>query len=220
MAVGRRKTVQQESMWIETARLARRCGLVFYERLNRLLAKHDFDSFVETLCGSFYIGTIGRKGHLNGADNQIPITVLSTGASLHDSQVAIPLATITASRVTSPYDLMDSAYDAAGMLAHRRGLGHRPIIDPAHRTAKTRSILRHQQTREVTWPEALRHRERTISERVNARLNARLKDQCRGRFVRMRGAAKVMAHLTFGVLALTVDQPSNSTRIVTQKQGG
>jgi len=30
---------------------------------------------------------------------------------LHDSQVAIPLATLTAGRVTSLYDLMDSAYD-------------------------------------------------------------------------------------------------------------
>lgn len=31
-----------------------------------------------------------------------------TAASVHDSQVAIPLATMTASRVTSLYDLMDS----------------------------------------------------------------------------------------------------------------
>ena len=41
-------------MWIETARLARRSGHVFYERLNRLLAEHDFDPFVETLCLPFY----------------------------------------------------------------------------------------------------------------------------------------------------------------------
>ena len=60
--MSRRKTVRQESMWIETARLARRPGHVFYERLNRLLAEHDFDSFVETLCGSFYAGTIDRPG--------------------------------------------------------------------------------------------------------------------------------------------------------------
>ncbi len=38
------------------------------------------------------------------------------------------------------------------------------------------------------------------------RVNARLKDEFGGRNVRVRGAAKVMAHLMFGVLALTVDQ--------------
>ncbi len=38
------------------------------------------------------------------------------------------------------------------------------------------------------------------------RVNARLKDEFGGRNVRVRGAAKVMAHLMFGVLALTADQ--------------
>jgi hypothetical protein len=33
-----------------------------------------------------------------------------------------------------------------------------------------------------------------------------LKDELGGRFVRVRGPAKVMAHLMFGVLVLTVDQ--------------
>ena len=38
------------------------------------------------------------------------------------------------------------------------------------------------------------------------RVNGRLKDEFGGRNVRVRGAAKVMAHLMFGVLALTADQ--------------
>ena len=38
------------------------------------------------------------------------------------------------------------------------------------------------------------------------RVNARLKDEFGGRQIRVRGAAKVMAHLMFGVLALTADQ--------------
>ena len=38
------------------------------------------------------------------------------------------------------------------------------------------------------------------------RVNGRLKDEFGGRYVRERGAAKVMAHLMFGVLALTADQ--------------
>jgi IS5 family transposase len=38
------------------------------------------------------------------------------------------------------------------------------------------------------------------------RVNARLKDEFGGSRIRVRGAAKVMAHLMLGVLALTVDQ--------------
>jgi hypothetical protein len=52
---------------------------------------------------------IGYKLHIDTGDGDIPVSCLLTSASLHDSQVAIPLATITASRVESLYDLMDSA---------------------------------------------------------------------------------------------------------------
>ena len=52
--------------------------------------------------------------------------LLLTSASLHDSQVAIPLAKITYGRVTSLYDMMDSAYDAPQIKAHSRSLGHVP----------------------------------------------------------------------------------------------
>ena len=38
------------------------------------------------------------------------------------------------------------------------------------------------------------------------RVYGRLKDEFGGRFVRVRGYAKVMAHLMFGILALTADQ--------------
>jgi IS5 family transposase len=56
--------------------------------------------------------------------------------------------------------------------------------------------------RELTPAEKNRYRERTMVERTNARL----KDEFGGRNVRVRGGAKVMAHLMFGVLALTADQ--------------
>jgi hypothetical protein len=50
--------------------------------------------------------------------------------------------------------------------------------------------------------EVIRYRERSTVERVNARL----KDEFGGRMVRVRGHAKVMCHLMFGVLALTANQ--------------
>ena len=57
-----------------------------------------------------------------------PISCILTSSSLHDSQVAIPLATMTNERVTSLYDLMDSAYDAPEIKEHSRSFGHVPII--------------------------------------------------------------------------------------------
>jgi hypothetical protein len=72
----------------------------------------------------------GYKLHIDVAGGGIPITALLTSASLHDSQAAIPLATITAQRVTSLYDLMDAAYDAQAIAGHSRWLGHVPVIAP------------------------------------------------------------------------------------------
>ena len=48
----------------------------------------------------------------------------------------------------------------------------------------------------------VRYENRTIVERVNARL----KDEFGGRFLRVRGVIKAYTHLMFGILALTADQ--------------
>ena len=47
---------------------------------------------------------VGYKLHIDVADGQIPISCLLTSASLHDSQAAIPLATLSAGRTTNLYD--------------------------------------------------------------------------------------------------------------------
>jgi hypothetical protein len=44
---------------------------------------------------------IGYKLHIDTADGGNPVTCVLTSASVHDSQVAIPLATMTAARVTT-----------------------------------------------------------------------------------------------------------------------
>ena len=64
----------------------------------------------------------GYKCPADVADGGIPVSCVVTSASVHDSQVAIPLATLTAERVDSLYDLLDSAYDAAAIKAHSRSL--------------------------------------------------------------------------------------------------
>jgi hypothetical protein len=58
------------------------------------------------------------------------VSCLLTSASVHDNQVALPLATMTAGRLTNLYDLMDSAHDAPEIVAKSRALGQVPIIDP------------------------------------------------------------------------------------------
>lgn len=135
----------------------------------------------------------GYKLHLDVSDGQIPISCLLTSASLNDNQVAIPLAMLTAERVTSCYDLMDAGYDCDAIRSHSRGLGHVPIIP--HQKHGTVEV-------EMAPHEKARYRERTTAERVYSRL----KDDFGGRLVRVRGAAKVMTHLMFAILALTADQ--------------
>ena len=78
---------------------------------------------------------VGYKLHIDVADGQIPISCLLTSAALHDSQAAIPLATLSAERTTNLYDLMDAAYDADQIREHSRSLGHVPLIDVNPRLA-------------------------------------------------------------------------------------
>ena len=148
---------------------------------------------------------IGYKLHIDTADGDIPVTCLLTSASLHDSQAAMPLATITAARVFNLYDLMDSAYDAPEIKQKSRSLGHVPIIDRnPRRGGKAAAEAETQAKRRAGYrlAEDIRYHERSAAERVNGSL----KDNFGGKYVRVRGAAKVFCHLMFGVLALTVDQ--------------
>jgi Transposase DDE domain/Transposase domain (DUF772) len=137
---------------------------------------------------------VGYKFHMAIADGQIPLSTVLSSASLNDTQVAVPLALLTAQRVTNLYDLMDGGYDSQQIREHSTRLGHVPIIPRQKRGSQPQPVMDpHQQ---------IRFRERTAVERVFARL----KDEFGGNFVRVRGWAKVMAHLMFGILALTADQ--------------
>jgi len=149
----------------------------------------------------------GYKLHIDTADGEIPISCVLTAASVHDSQVAIPLATITAGRVTNLYDLMDSAYDVAAIKQHSRDLNHVPIIDINPRATpglKQELADEAKRLRRVghRMAEQVRYGERSTAERVNGGL----KDNHGGRTVRVRGPNKVMCHLMFGILSFTVLQ--------------
>jgi Transposase DDE domain len=149
----------------------------------------------------------GHKLHIDVACGQIPVSCVLTSASVHDSQVAIPLMTMTGARISYLYDLMDAAYDAAAIHDHSRALGHAPIID---RNFRAQHEVKAEWQREVERmkfihmpdPDDAIYNFRTMVERVNARL----KDEFGARFLRVRGAIKVKCHLMFGILALAADQ--------------
>ena len=149
----------------------------------------------------------GYKLHLDVACGQIPVSCVLTSASVHDSQVAIPLMTMTSARIAYLYDLMDAAYDAAAIHDHAKALGHMPIIDRnfrAQHEAKTEWAREVERMKLIHMPDPddVIFDFRTMAERINARL----KDEFGARFVRVRGAIKVKCHLVFGLVALTVDQ--------------
>ena len=150
---------------------------------------------------------IGYKLHLDVANGQIPVSYVLTSASVHDSQVAIPLMTMTSDRVTYLYDLMDAAYAAAAIHDRSEALGHAPIIDPnfrAQHEVKAEWAKEVERLKFINMPDPddVIFDFRTMVERINARL----KDEFGARFVRVRGAIKVKCHLVFGLVALTVDQ--------------
>lgn len=132
---------------------------------------------------------VGYKFHVDVADGGIPISALTTSASVHDSQVAIPLARLSAERVTSLYDLMDPGYDADLIRKVSMELGHVPIIERNS----------HGQKMPPMEPDrARRYNNRTTAERFYSRL----KEDRGGRMIRVRGHRKVHMHLMFGLLVV------------------
>lgn len=136
---------------------------------------------------------IGYKLHIDVVDGDIPVSALLTSASVHDSQVAVPLAQMSAGRIDSLYDLMDSAYDAPQIRSFCKQLGHVPIIDQNPRRGS-----------KIPMDPAAERRyfQRSSVERVNGVL----KDNYGGSNIRVKGHQKVMAHLMFGLIVITASQ--------------
>jgi hypothetical protein len=200
---GRRRKNEAPPPPKEPRRLERQSAMTLAEMLADLPRRCD----VGAKCNAKgYLTTwIGYKLHIDTADGDIPVACLLTSASLHDSQVAIPLAQITAQRLTNLYDLMDSAYDAPEIRTASLALGHVPIIDPKPRRgtkAECAAEARAKRRANYQLAEERRYDERTSSERVNGSL----KDNYGANDVRVRGHDKVFCHLMFGVLALTIEQ--------------
>lgn len=149
---------------------------------------------------------IGYKLHLSADDNGVPLAGIVSSASMNDTQAAIPLSKLTAQRVQSLYDLMDSGYHVDAIMDHSRSLGHIPIFERQSKKAgeKEEKRLEKLAWKNLNWKPAewVRYEGRTVIERVFSRL----KDEFGANLIRVRGPIKVTCHLMFGILALTADQ--------------
>jgi Transposase DDE domain len=136
---------------------------------------------------------VGYKLHLDVACCGVPISAALTSASVYDNQVSVPLARLSASRVTSLYTLMDAAYDSEPLRQLERELGHVPIVAINSRGRENPPTLDDAQKK--------RFGERTVVERINSRL----KDSFGCGSMWVKGHTKVLCHTTFAVLAVSVD---------------
>ncbi len=93
------------------------------------------------------------KLHFDTADCGVPVSAIVTLASVHDSNVATPLATTT-ERVTNLHDLMDAAFEFGVVHRMNKRLGHIPLIEfnPRRDTALNQELKREARARRVCGP--------------------------------------------------------------------
>jgi len=160
---------------------------------------------------------IGGKLHISAVDGDIPVTAIYTGASVHDSSVALPLINETSRKVNYLYDLQDAAYDADIIRAYSQLHGHRPIIDinPKNSKVLKEKIALIKAEKEkfkfLHMPitsDTHHYNQRSMVERVNAYL----KDDYGCSKIYYQGASKVTSVLAFGILSICIHQ---SLKLVT-----
>ena len=200
-----KKSEEQPEPEPELTRIQKQRTMTLEEMLNDLPTACDKGAKKDSKGNVMY--WTGYKLHLDTIDGGIPVSALVTSASLNDSQVAIPLATITGARIINCYDLMDAAYDVPTIIEHSQSLGHVPLIDKNPRrnkelkkTLEAENLAR--KTLNLVLPETLLYNTRSTAERANSRL----KDEFGACKIRVRGHIKVACHLLFGVLTLAADQ--------------
>lgn len=136
----------------------------------------------------------GFKLHADVNELGLPLSIVLTSASVHDSQAAIPLIQATSNKVQYCYDVMDAAYDSFAIKEASVRYGHVPLIDPNKRRKKQKvQFFPHEKER---------YKERGAVERFFGRL----KDEFGAKQVMVKGAEKVKLHLMFGVVAIFADQ--------------
>ena len=105
---------------------------------------------------------IGYKVHLAVDDMGIPVSFAVTGASVHDSRLAIPLMRMAGDRVRFLYALMDGGYSSGDIMEFTKSMDAVPVIDfKADRNGVKA---------EMEPAKKIRYRGRTTVERTNSEL--------------------------------------------------
>jgi len=131
----------------------------------------------------------GYKFHVDVAEDGMPLAAITSSASLHDSQVEIPLAKKSAELCAALYALMDKAYWAKPIVQFHLDSGIQPIVPG--KTTKAGPAIPLESDRQS------RFKGRTVVERFFSRL----KDCLGATNVRVKTHGKVHLHLMFGLLA-------------------
>jgi len=154
---------------------------------------------------------IGGKLHISAVDGDIPITAFYSGATVHDSGVALPLIKETSKRVSYLYDLQDAGYDADIIREFSNKLGHKPIIDinPKNSKELKQKIQLIKDEKEkfeyfnlAQISDDYHYNQRSMVERVNKYL----KDDFGCNTIYYQGAKKVATVLAFGILSVCIHQ--------------
>jgi len=152
---------------------------------------------------------VGYKLHVDVTDQMIPVSCVLTSASVHDSQVAIPLSEMSSKRITAMYELMDSGYYVKAIKSYSELTGRKAIIAfcPKSKKIKKEHEAELLARRILNWKPAedIRYKNRTVVERFFSNM----KDNHGARSIWVKGHEKVFCHLMFGILAVTVKQLHN-----------
>jgi hypothetical protein len=145
---------------------------------------------------------IGGKLHISVVDGDIPITAFYSGASVHDSSVALPLIQEISKRVNYLYDLQDAGYDASIIKEFSSKLGHRPIIDINPKNSKELKekveLIKHEKETFKYLNQHLSCDEKHYNQRsIVKRVNKYLKDDFGCNTIYYQGANKVASVLAF-----------------------
>ena len=139
---------------------------------------------------------VGYKVHLAVDDIGIPVSFFVSGASVHDSRVAIPLLRLAGERCTFLYSLMDGGYSSSDIESFAKELGVVPVIDfKADRNGVKP---------EMDPAKKIRYRSRTTVERTNSEL----KDCFLPPKLYSRGGCSLL-DLQLSVLLLTIKKTRN-----------
>jgi hypothetical protein len=134
---------------------------------------------------------VGYKFHVDVTGDGVPISAVTTSASVHDSQVAIPLMRLTAERTLAVcYQLMDGGYVGKPIVQAAAELDQIAVVAP--KATSIAPVTPLDPARKATY--SLRG--------VVERFFSDLKDNRGAACVRVKGHAKVHLHLMFGLLAI------------------